>query len=79
VVELLGRGISPREGLCLHRNTNTNIHSVSGIRTHDLSDQEIKALDRAATGTGHGEKVFFKTQTRKECVIKVKVKSLERN
>jgi hypothetical protein len=32
-----------------------NIHAVSGIRTHDLSVQAIKAYisDRAAAGTGH--------------------------
>jgi hypothetical protein len=34
------------------RQTNTN--GLNGIRTHVLSEQEIKtyALDRAATGTG---------------------------
>jgi hypothetical protein len=34
--------------------TKTNIHALSGIRTHGLSVQAIKAYssDRAATGTG---------------------------
>jgi hypothetical protein len=44
-VELLGRGISPLQGLCLHTELhkhrinahNTDIHSLSGIRAHDLS------------------------------------------
>jgi hypothetical protein len=38
----------------LHRNTKTNIHSSSGIGTHDPSNQAAKtyALDRTATGTG---------------------------
>jgi hypothetical protein len=38
-----------------HRNTKTNIHALSGIRTHDPSHQATKTyfLDRAATGNGH--------------------------
>jgi hypothetical protein len=37
-VGLLGRGISPSQGSYLHTNRiNTNIHTLSGIRTHDLS------------------------------------------
>jgi hypothetical protein len=42
-VELLGRGISPSQGSYLytgqhkHRITQTDIHAVSGIRTHDSS------------------------------------------
>jgi hypothetical protein len=48
---LLGQGISQKQGLYLHRTThhrktNKNMHSVSGIQTHELSD-------RAATGTGY--------------------------
>jgi hypothetical protein len=37
-----------------HRNTKTNIHASSGIRTHDPSNQEAKTYvsDRAAAGTG---------------------------
>jgi 1,2-phenylacetyl-CoA epoxidase PaaB subunit len=37
------------------RNTKTNIHTSSEIRTHDPSNQTAKtyALDHAATGTGH--------------------------
>jgi hypothetical protein len=36
-VELLGRLISPSQGRYLHteQHTHTNIHSLSGIRTHD--------------------------------------------
>jgi hypothetical protein len=52
------RVISRRKGLYLHRksqhtNTRTNIRALSGIRTHCLSVQAIKAYasDRAATGT----------------------------
>jgi hypothetical protein len=39
-----------------HRKTKTNIHALSGIRTHDHSDQAIKtyALDRVATETDRG-------------------------
>jgi hypothetical protein len=59
MVGLLGRVISPSQGLYLHRitqhrKTRTNIHALSGIRTHDLSDQPAKthASDRTATVTG---------------------------
>jgi hypothetical protein len=52
--------ISPHKDLYLHRttqgrNTWANIHALSGIRTHVLSDQGIMAYtsDRAATGTSH--------------------------
>jgi cytochrome c553 len=52
--------ITPTQGLYIyrtaqHRKTKTNIHAVSGIRTHDLSDQAIKAYasDRAAAGSGN--------------------------
>jgi hypothetical protein len=50
---LLGRVNSPSQGLCLHRTTQhrktrTNIHALSGIRTHDPRNQPAKtnALDR---------------------------------
>jgi len=53
---LPGRGITPTQDLYLHRtsqhrNTRTNIHALSGIRTHSLGDQAIKAYasDRAAS------------------------------
>jgi hypothetical protein len=44
-VGLLGREIGPSQGLCLHTEQdkhrinahNTDIHALSGIRTHDLS------------------------------------------
>jgi hypothetical protein len=57
-VGLLGRGISPSQGLYLHTNTEksqTNIHAMSGIRTHDPSFEQMKifhALDRAAIVIG---------------------------
>jgi hypothetical protein len=51
--------ISPSQGLYLHRTTQhrktlTNIHALSGIRTHDPSSQPAKthASDRTATVTG---------------------------
>jgi hypothetical protein len=59
IVGLLGRVISPSQGLYLHRTTQhrktrTNIHTLSGIRTHDPSNQPAKnhASDRTATVTG---------------------------
>jgi hypothetical protein len=47
VVGLLRRVISPSQGLYLHRiiqhrKTRTNIHALSGIRTHDPSNQPAK-------------------------------------
>jgi hypothetical protein len=51
--------ISPSQGLYLlrttqHRKKRTNIHALSGIRTHDLSNQPANshASDRTATVTG---------------------------
>jgi hypothetical protein len=59
MVGLLGRVISPSQGLYLLRTTQhgkmrTNIHALSGIRTHDPSNQPAKthASDRTATVTG---------------------------
>jgi hypothetical protein len=59
-VGLLGRVISPSQGLYLHRTTQhrktrTNIHALSGIRTHNPSNQPAKthASDRTATVTGN--------------------------
>jgi hypothetical protein len=58
MVGLLGRVISSSQGLYLHRTTQhrkmrTNIHALSGIRTHYSSNQPAKthALDRTATVT----------------------------
>jgi hypothetical protein len=60
MVGLLGRVISPSQSLYLHRTTQhrktrTNIHALSGIRTHDPSNQPAKthASDRTATVTGN--------------------------
>jgi hypothetical protein len=59
MVGLLGRVISPSQGLYLHRTTQhrktrTNIRALSEIRTHDPSNQPAKthASDRTATVTG---------------------------
>jgi hypothetical protein len=59
MVGLLGRVICPSQGFYLHRTTQhrktrTNIHALSGIRTHDPSNQPAKtqASDRTATVTG---------------------------
>jgi hypothetical protein len=59
MVGLLGRVISPSQGLYLHRKTQhrktwTNIHALSGIRTHNPSNQPANthASDRTATVTG---------------------------
>jgi hypothetical protein len=59
MVGLLGRVISRLQGLyqhrtTQHRKTRTNIHALSGIRTHDPSNQPAKthASDRTATVTG---------------------------
>jgi hypothetical protein len=59
MVGLLGRVISPSQGPYLHRTTQhkktqTNIHALSGIRTHDPRKQPAKnhASDRTATVTG---------------------------
>jgi hypothetical protein len=59
MVGILGRVISPSQGLYLHRTTQhrktrTNIHALSGIRTHDPGNQpaKIHASDRTATVTG---------------------------
>jgi hypothetical protein len=60
------------KGLYLHRatqhtKTRTNIHAVSGIRTHDLSIQAIKALtsDRAATETNNK---YYKVNNYSTCL-----------
>jgi hypothetical protein len=54
----LGEWSARRKGLYPHRNTKTNIHASSGIRTHDPSNQAVKtyALDRAR---GHGDRRWF--------------------
>jgi hypothetical protein len=59
MVGLLGRVISPLQGLYLHRTaqhrkTRTNIHALSGIQTHDPSNKPATAhaSDRTATATG---------------------------
>jgi hypothetical protein len=55
--------------------TRTNIHALSGIQTHSLSIQAIKAYasDRAAIGTGRAQYHFTEmseirtTEERPEC------------
>jgi hypothetical protein len=63
LIKILGRApleewSARRKGLYLHRttqhrNTKTNIHASTGIRTHDPRNQAAKtySLDRATTGT----------------------------
>jgi hypothetical protein len=60
LVGILGREINPTKCLYLHtttqrRKTKINIHATSGIRTHDISHQVIKAYDsgNVITGTDH--------------------------
>jgi hypothetical protein len=67
MVGLLGRVISLSQGLYLHRTikhrkTRTNIHALSGTRTHDPSNQLAKthASDRTATVTGNYMDYEFK-------------------
>jgi hypothetical protein len=62
MVGLLWRVIRPSQGLYLHRttqhrNTRTNIHALSWIRTHDPSNQPANthASDCTATLTGKKE------------------------
>jgi hypothetical protein len=62
MVGLLGRVVSPSQGLYLHRitqhrKTRTNIHALSGIRTHDPSNQpaKIHASGRTTTVTGSSD------------------------
>jgi hypothetical protein len=54
----LNRGSDQRKASTYTQQHNTkrqtNIHTLNGIRTHDLSDQTIEAFtsDLAASGTG---------------------------
>jgi hypothetical protein len=64
MVGLLGRVISPSQGLCLHRTTQhrktwTNIHALSGIRTHDPSNQPTKTHTSNRTATVTGEDILL--------------------
>jgi hypothetical protein len=66
MVGLLGRMTSPSQGLYLHRTTQhrktrTNIYALSGIKTHDPSNQPAKthASDRTATVTGKNKHLFY--------------------
>jgi hypothetical protein len=56
MVGLLGRVISPSQGLYLHRTTQhrktrTNIYALNGIRTHDPSNKPAKTHASDRTGT----------------------------
>jgi hypothetical protein len=81
---LLGRVISPSQGLYLrrttqHRKTLANIYALSGIRTHDPSNQPAKthASDRTATVTGIKER--YHTEERKPLIKSTKFISLQTN
>jgi hypothetical protein len=76
IVGLLGRVIRPSQGLYLHRTTQhrktrTNIHALSGIRTHNPSNQPAKthASDRTATVTGGSIFTFIYVQRAKNEVV----------
>jgi hypothetical protein len=54
-VGLLGRGISPSQGRYLHReqhkhriNAHTDMHALSGIRTHDPTSRESEEMPQTA-------------------------------
>jgi hypothetical protein len=65
--------ISPSEGRHLHtgqheqKKTHTNIHVLSGIRTHDPS---IRALDRAATVIGQFQLYKYQMYVRESSSLK---------
>jgi hypothetical protein len=68
MVGLLGRVISPSQGLYLHRTTQdrkkrTNIHDLSGIRTMILATNRPKThvSDRTDTVIGRTDEYFNKT------------------
>jgi hypothetical protein len=70
MVGLRRRVISPSQGLYLHRTTQhrktrTNIHALSGIRTHDPGKQPAKthASDRTASLTGCGVQLYSSIPT----------------
>jgi hypothetical protein len=68
MVGLLGRVISPLQSLYLHRttqhrNTRTNIHALSGIRTHDPSNQPAKTHASDSTATVTGKKIPYGTKS----------------
>jgi hypothetical protein len=50
----VARPLPTQDNTTQHRNTRTNIHALSGIRTHDPSNQPAKThtSDRTATVTG---------------------------
>jgi hypothetical protein len=69
MVGLLGRVISPSQGLYLHRKTQhrktrTNIHALSGTRTHDPRNQPAKTHASYRTATVTGKIVFYYTRNR---------------
>jgi hypothetical protein len=64
MVGLLGRVISPSQGIYLygttqHRKTRTNIHTLSGIRTHDPSNQPAKTHASNLTATVTWDRMSF--------------------
>jgi hypothetical protein len=71
-VGLPGRGISPSQGRYLHKTTQTqkrqtNIHALSGIRTHYPS---VRAGDNISylTPRGHCDRHIYKTKIYKFCL-----------
>jgi hypothetical protein len=63
LVGVLGRGISPSQGLylyrkALNRKTRTYVHVFSGIQIHELSVQAIKAFASHLMATGNSQQIF---------------------
>jgi hypothetical protein len=75
LVGLLGQGISPLQGFYLHTINahNTDIHALSGIRTHDLS---IRASEDSSClrPRAHCDRQFItfgrSIATADECILK---------
>jgi hypothetical protein len=70
MVGLIGRVISPSQGLRLHRTaqhrkTRTNSHALSGIQTYDPSFQAAKthAIHRAASVIDTDENIQKENQS----------------
>jgi hypothetical protein len=74
MVGLLGRVISPSQGLYLHRTTHdrktrTNIHAFSGIQPHDPSSKPAKTHTSDRTATVTGKRLHTKEKTVKIVVF----------
>jgi hypothetical protein len=43
-----------------HKKMSTNLHALSGIQTHDISVQEVKAYASDGSATGAGKIMEYK-------------------